>query len=75
VRLVYKDYLGFTQYPRVKAAAIVAIEKYASGAGASPAIGGHYLFHQEIENKIAKFFKRHSAILFSTGYTAESSYI
>lgn len=73
VSLVSNDYLGFTQHPKVKAAAIAAIEKYGSGAGASPAIGGHYLFHQEIENKIAKFFKRESAIVFSTGYTANSS--
>lgn len=73
VSLVSNDYLGFTQHPKVKAAAIAAIEKYGSGAGASPAIGGHYLFHQEIENKIAKFFKRDSAIVFSTGYTANSS--
>jgi glycine C-acetyltransferase len=73
VSLVSNDYLGFTQHPKVKAAAIAGIEKYGSGAGASPAIGGHYNFHSELEMKIARFFKRESAITYTTGYTANSS--
>lgn len=73
VSLVSNDYLGFTQHHRVKAAAIAGIEKFGSGAGASPAIGGHYSFHQDIEDKIAKFFRRDAAIVFTTGYTANSS--
>jgi glycine C-acetyltransferase len=73
VSLVSNDYLGFTQHPKVKAAAISAINKYGSGAGASPAIGGHYDFHSELEMKIASFFKRDAAITFTTGYTANSA--
>jgi len=73
VSLVSNDYLGFTQHPKVKAAAIAGIEQYGSGAGASPAIGGHYAFHQELEDKIAGFFKRESAIVFTTDYNANSS--
>lgn len=73
VSLVSNDYLGFTQHPKVKAAAIAGIERFGSGAGASPAIGGHYSFHQELEDKIAAFFKRDSAIVFTTGYNANSS--
>ncbi|WP_426582641.1 aminotransferase class I/II-fold pyridoxal phosphate-dependent enzyme [Mucilaginibacter sp. R-33] len=73
VSLVSNDYLGFTQHPKVKAAAIAAIEQYGTGAGASPAIGGHYHFHREIEESIAAFFKRESAIVYTTGYTANSA--
>ncbi|HEY8929811.1 MAG TPA: aminotransferase class I/II-fold pyridoxal phosphate-dependent enzyme [Mucilaginibacter sp.] len=73
VSLVSNDYLGFTQHPKVKAAAIAGIEKYGSGAGASPAIGGHYDFHGEIERAIAAFFGRESAIIYTTGYTANSA--
>ena len=73
VSLVSNDYLGFTQHPAVKAAAIAGIEKYGSGAGASPAIGGHYHYHSELEQKIAGFFKRDAAITFTTGYTANSA--
>jgi glycine C-acetyltransferase len=73
VSLVSNDYLGFTQHPHVKACAIAAIEQYGTGAGASPAIGGHYHFHTDIEQKIAAFFRRESAIVYTTGYTANSA--
>jgi glycine C-acetyltransferase len=73
VALVFNDYLGFAQHPAVKTAAIAGIEKYGVGAAASPAIGGQMSYHQEIEDKIAKFFKRQSAILYTTGYTANSA--
>jgi len=75
ISLVSNDYLGFTQHPKVKAAAIAGIEKYGSGAGASPAIGGHYDYHTELEMKIAAFFKREAALNFTTGYTANSASI
>ncbi|HEK18930.1 MAG: 2-amino-3-ketobutyrate CoA ligase [Mucilaginibacter sp.] len=73
VGLVSNDYLGFTQHPKVKAAVIEAVQQYGTGAGASPAIGGHFNFHQRLEEKIARFFKRDSAILYTTGYTANSA--
>jgi glycine C-acetyltransferase len=73
VALVFNDYLGFTQHPAVKAAAIAAIERYGVGAAASPAIGGHVSYHKEIEDKIAGFFHRDAAALFTTGYTANSA--
>jgi glycine C-acetyltransferase len=73
VALVFNDYLGFSQHPAVKAAAIAGIEKYGTGAAASPAIGGHMTYHRHIEEKIARFFKRESAMLYTTGYTANSA--
>src|SRR5689334_2814813 len=45
ISLVSNDYLGFTQHPAVKQAAVEGIRKYGAGAGASPAIGGHYDYH------------------------------
>lgn len=73
VSFVSNDYLGFTQHPEVKKAMIEGIQKFGSGAGASPAIGGHFEFHQALEKKIAAFFHRKSAILYTTGYTANSA--
>ncbi len=40
VSFVCNDYLGFTQHPEIKRAAIAGIEKYGTGAGSSPLIGG-----------------------------------
>lgn len=75
VSFVSNDYLGFTQHPKVKKAAIEGIEKYGTGAGASPLIGGHFAYHEDIEKKISNFFgrKQEEAVVFTTGYTANSA--
>lgn len=75
VSFVSNDYLGFTQHPKVKKASIDGIEMYGSGAGASPLIGGHFIFHEILEEKISGFFGRQKeeAIIFTTGYTANTA--
>lgn len=73
VCLVSNDYMNFSQHPQVKKAAIDAIRKWGTSSGASPAIGGHYEYHQELEDKIARFFHRDAAMLYTTGYTANSA--
>jgi len=73
VSFVSNDYLGFTQHPEIKAAVIACIQEFGSGAGASPAIGGQFSYHEELEKKIAAFFGRESAIIYTTGYTANSA--
>lgn len=70
---VSNDYLGFTQHPAIKQALKEAIDTFGTGAGASPAIGGHFSYHRLLEEKIARFFKRENAILYTTGYTANSA--
>jgi glycine C-acetyltransferase len=73
ISLVSNVYLGFTQHTAVKQAAIDAIRKYGSGAGASPAIGGHYAYHEMLEQTIARFFRKEYAIIYATGYTSNSA--
>ncbi|WP_207424307.1 aminotransferase class I/II-fold pyridoxal phosphate-dependent enzyme [Desertivirga brevis] len=73
VSFVSNDYLGFSQHPKVKEAVIKGVEQFGAGSGASPAIGGHFSYHQILEDKIAAFFKRKDAILYTTGYTANSA--
>ncbi|MDQ1095952.1 MULTISPECIES: aminotransferase class I/II-fold pyridoxal phosphate-dependent enzyme [Chryseobacterium] len=75
ISFVTSDYLGFTQHPKVKQAAIEGIEKYGTGTAATPLIGGYYSFHQELEAKIASFFgrSRDESVVFTTGYTANSA--
>ncbi|MFA4844600.1 MAG: 8-amino-7-oxononanoate synthase [Candidatus Margulisiibacteriota bacterium] len=64
------DYLGLSQHPRVKAAAIAAIAKYGFGAGASRLVSGNSPLQEELERKIANFKGRAAAIVFPTGYMA-----
>ncbi len=75
ISFVSNDYLGFTQHPKVKQAAIEGIERFGTGAGASPLIGGHFAYHDELEKSIARFFGRQQseAVIFTTGYTANSA--
>lgn len=75
VSFVSSDYLGFTQHPKVKQAAIEGIEEYGTGTGATPLIGGYFDYHYRLEKKIAEFFGREAdeAVVFTTGYTANSA--
>jgi glycine C-acetyltransferase len=75
VSFVSSDYLGFTQHPKVKQAAIEGIQKYGTGTGATPLIGGYFDYHDQLERKISNFFGRNDdeAVVFTTGYTANSA--
>ncbi|MGO1245544.1 MAG: aminotransferase class I/II-fold pyridoxal phosphate-dependent enzyme [Sphingobacterium sp.] len=75
ISFVSNDYLGFTQHPKVKQSAIEGIEKYGTGAGASPLIGGFFDYHRLLEKKIAGFFGRPDdcSVIYTTGYTANSA--
>lgn len=73
VCMVSNDYLGFSQHPLVKAALIEGVQIFGTGSGASPAIGGHFVYHEQLEKKIARFYRRTDAILYTTGYTANSA--
>lgn len=75
ISFVCNDYLGFTQHPEVKKSVISSIEKYGTGAGASPLIGGYFDYHRDLENKLSDFFKkpRGSSIAYTTGYTSNSA--
>ena len=73
VCLVSNDYLGFSQHPKVKDAVSRGTQLFGTGSGASPAIGGHFIYHQQLEKKIAEFYKKKDAILYTTGYTANSA--
>lgn len=75
VSFVCNDYLGFTQHPAVKKAVIDGVEKYGTGAGSSPLIGGYFEYHKELEDKLSAFFNRPpgSSIVYTTGYTSNSA--
>ncbi len=62
------NYLGLTNHPRVKEAAIRAIEKYGSGCAGSRFLNGNLEVHEELERKLARFFRKEAALVFSTGY-------
>lgn len=62
------NYLGLTNHPRVKEAAVKAIEKYGSGCAGSRFLNGNLEIHEELEMKLAQFFRKEAALVFATGY-------
>ena len=62
------NYLGLTSHPKVKEAAIKAIEKYGTGCSGSRYLTGTLDLHVELEDRFAKFFGKEKVLLFSTGY-------
>lgn len=62
------NYLGLTAHPKVKEAAIKAVEKYGTGCSGSRYLTGTLDLHIELEEKMAKFFGKEAVMLYSTGY-------
>jgi len=62
------NYLGLTTHPKVREAAIQAIEKYGSGCTGSRFLNGNLDIHVELENRLAKFMNKQAALVFSTGF-------
>lgn len=62
------NYLGLTHDPRVKEAAIEAARRYGAGCTGSRALNGNLSLHDELEDRLAKFVGKESALVFSTGF-------
>jgi 8-amino-7-oxononanoate synthase len=62
------NYLGLTSDPRVKKAAIEAVEKFGTGCSGSRFLNGTLTLHLELEKKLAEFVRKDAALTFSTGY-------
>jgi 8-amino-7-oxononanoate synthase len=63
-----KDYLGLTHHPRVKQAAIQALERFGTSTTGSRALNGTHPLHEELEQEIADFKGSESALVFPGGY-------
>lgn len=62
------NYLGLTNHPKVKEAAIAATRKYGSGCTGSRFLNGTLDLHVELEDKLAEFARQEAALVFSTGF-------
>ncbi len=62
------SYLGLTNHPKLKEAAKAAIDKYGSGCAGSRFLNGTLDLHIELENILAEYVGKQSALVFSTGF-------
>ena len=64
------NYLGLTHHPKVLEAAKAALERYGSGCTGSRFLNGTLDLHEMLEARLAEFFGKEAALVFSTGYQA-----
>jgi len=62
------SYLGLTNHPKVKEAAIEATRKYGTGCAGSRFLNGTLDIHLELEERLAKLTGKEAAVCFSTGF-------
>lgn len=72
VNLSSNNYLGLTTHPRLREAAIKAIETYGVGSGSVRTIAGTMAIHMELEERLADFKKTEAAVVFQSGFTANA---
>src|ERR1700750_2883315 len=66
------NYLGLADHPRVREAAADAAVRWGVGAGASRLVSGTMTIHRRLEDRLAGFIRRQSALLFGSGYLANT---
>lgn len=69
------DYLGLSGHPEIVKAAQIALKKYGLGSTASRLLSGSYIPHKRLEERIAEFKKTEAALVFNTGYAANTGII
>jgi 8-amino-7-oxononanoate synthase len=62
------NYLGLTNHPQVKEAALEAVRRYGSGCAGSRFLNGTLDIHVKLEEKLARFIRKETALVFSTGF-------
>ncbi len=72
VNLSSNNYLGLTTHPRLREAAIKAIETLGVGSGSVRTIAGTMAIHMELEERLADFKKTEAAVVFQSGFTANA---
>ncbi len=69
------NYLGLADHPALRAAAKEAIDRFGCGSGASRLICGNMTLHEELENKIAALKGTEAALVFNSGFQANTGLV
>jgi glycine C-acetyltransferase len=72
INLASNNYLGLTTHPKLRAAAIAAVEKFGVGSGAVRTISGTMSIHMELEERIAAFKHSEACVVFQSGFAANA---
>jgi len=73
--LCSNNYLNLTNHPKVKKAAMDAIEKFGAGSGSVRPIAGTMQAHVELEEALAKYKGTEASLTYSTGFATNAGLI
>jgi 8-amino-7-oxononanoate synthase len=69
------DYLGIANNPYIVDRVMASVSEYGFGAGASRLLSGGSMLHRKVEEKVARFKGTESALVFNSGYAANTGVI
>jgi glycine C-acetyltransferase len=75
ITLSSNNYLGLNTHPRLKAAALEAVERFGAGSGAVRTIAGTMSLHEELEQRLAEFKHVEAVLTFQSGFTCNTGVI
>ena len=75
ISLSSNDYLGLTHHPRMKRAALEAVERFGAGSGAVRTIAGTMTLHEQLEADLAEFKHVPAVLTFQSGFAANTGVI
>ena len=64
------DYLDLANDPRLKEAAMAAVDAYGCGATASRLMAGDLVLHEQLETRLAKLVRHEASLVFASGFQA-----
>src|SRR6186713_331092 len=72
VNLSSNNYLGLTTHPKLRKAALKAIDEFGVGSGSVRTIAGTMEIHMELERRLAEFKKVEAVVVFQSGFAANA---
>jgi glycine C-acetyltransferase len=75
ITLSSNNYLGLNTHPRLREAAIRAVEQFGAGSGAVRTIAGTMSLHEELEARLAAFKRVEAVLTFQSGFTCNTGVI
>jgi glycine C-acetyltransferase len=75
ITLSSNNYLGLNTHPRLKTAALEAVERFGAGSGAVRTIAGTMSLHEELEERLATFKHVEATLTFQSGFTCNTGVI
>ena len=69
------NYLGLSNHPKLKEAAIEAVRTHGAGSGSVRPIAGNMDLHEELERRLAAFKGAEASLVYQTGFAANAGLI